>query len=267
MMAFKRIFVWQGGRLEISSFFMSIALFIAVYSNAAISATLTIAYDDWLPVTGVPQSDPEGYAHKILKRTLGKRYTLVFKSIPYDRSLEMLETGHIDILLATAKQDFEDPNSVIFPQKTIGDSTFRFFVKQTSPWKFEGAGSLDGVRLGLEQGEVYPELDSVKNKRFDYISGDSTTTRSLKKLIHGRLDAYYQDANVARYNAMKMNISGQIKSAGSAAESTPLYIAISRHTPEAISIADEFDKNIQLQRESGQLTELLNTYNLTDWEQ
>lgn len=71
--------------------------------------------------------------------------------------------------------------------------------------------SIRDVRLGLEKGEVYPEFDDIKDKHFDYISGDETTAISLNKLIFGRLDAYYQDSNVVQYYSTKMGINRQIK--------------------------------------------------------
>lgn len=116
----EKVLFYRQYRLKIPLFIRYITLIIIVYSSSVASKpTLTVIYDAWLPVMGISQTDTEGYTHTIIQHFLGEEYELAFKTIPYSRASEMLQTGQIDIVLVTAKSDIEDHTHVISPQKTI----------------------------------------------------------------------------------------------------------------------------------------------------
>ncbi|MCK5718716.1 MAG: transporter substrate-binding domain-containing protein [Thiomargarita sp.] len=249
--------------------FITTILLVSIMQVNVIAAALEIIIDPYLPFSDLSNSQEEGYATEIVK-IIFSEHKLLFRKMPYVRSLLilMLKTGKIDIIFVTAKIDFTDKEkeNIIFPQETIGTSLMSFFVKRNNEWRFEGLDSLEGIRLGLINGLEYTALEDFPNKsKFSYLSGNAVITRSLRKLLAGRISAYYEDYNVVQYYAMKMDITDKIKAAGNANDPLPLYIAISKKTPFAQKLANEFDNKMEQLRKSGQLEKILQKYNLKDW--
>ncbi len=118
------------------------------------------------------------------------------------------------------------------------------------------------------KGYEYPELENISDKsQFEYLTGIDTPERNLKKPLLGRIAVLYEDCTVIRYTAMVMGISSEIEEidAGMIVESLPLYNVISKKTPNAKQLADEFDTKLRQLRTSGQLDQILIKYGAKDW--
>jgi len=232
-------------------------------TNSA-AETLKIAYEPWLPLTGIPDTKEEGYAIEIAKIIFGN-YKINFENIPYIRSIRQTEFGEADILLGVC--DFEiDKTKVVFPKEVMTMIHPTFFVRHDSKWRYKGFSSLRGIRLGLIHGYEYVEFDGVPDKTgFTYISGNDIAKRSLRMLLKDQISAFYEDRNVVQYYASKLGVIDRIREAGNACEPLPFHIAISKKRDDAKKLADEFDAGIRQMRTSKLLDKILQKYNIADW--
>jgi polar amino acid transport system substrate-binding protein len=247
--------------------FLCLALvFFAVFPAHAES--IIVASDEWCPFNCGPEDPLEGYAVDILRAIFEPAGIEVdYRVMGWERAVEEGRRGHVTAIIGAVREEAE---GFVIPEEEIGLDLFAFFVRKDDPWRYRGAESLRGKRLGVPAGYLLPpDLEAFydsHDKEDIYRAGRERPTRhNLRLLMEGRLDIVADDAKVVCYLAHSMNFRDSIEYAGYEDEHDKLYIAFSPARPDSAHNAELFDKGIRALRESGRLSELLAPYGLIDW--
>lgn len=248
-------------------------LALLLVAASARADVITIRADEWLPYNGSSQMKPPGYMIDMaIAIAKANGHTVDYRNLPWENALEAARAGQIDCVVGAYKSDAED---FMFPEASWGKSGNVFWVLAESKWRFADIASLDGVRVGVAEGYSYgEELDAwIEEHKAD--SGKvmvvpvigRAIVRLLARLIGKHVDTIVEDSNVMAYALEQARMEeGRIVSAGELGEAEDVYIACTPANPRGRQYADMFDRGTAQLRRSGQLAQILDQYNLEDWE-
>lgn len=242
---------------------------MAWLTTASAQQVVTVAADSWYPFNGEPGDAKPGYVVEILKSVFEKNGAKVeYTVLPWKRAVADVEQGKIAGVIGAMKSDTPD---FTFPEETIGLNDVSFFVKQGSPWKFEGIDSLKGKRLGVCNGYSYNEkLDAYIKANLgaavDEASGDAPIIQNIKKLNAGRIDTCVEVATVFWANVEKAGLKKEdFVQVGTDGTPNPMYVSFSPKKEESKKLAAQFSEGIKALRSSGDLAKIMEKYGLKDW--
>lgn len=244
-----------------------------ILGSGIAAETITVSTGEWMPYVGLKGSDPPGYVIEIVRKIFTKAgYQVIVNDLPYERALEYLEDGRVDVVTAAFAEDLSSPEIAILPDEEVGRLQRAFFVKKGEKWQYTGQASLSQIKLGLVTGEVYPEIKTYldrqpKPSRIEYVSGVDGYRRNVLKLLSGRIGAMLEIPEVVKFYAAQLHSISEIRQAGRIGKLRKLWVAFSAHNPNARKYADLFSKGIIKMRKSGELQELLTRYHVRDWKE
>ena len=168
-----------------------------------------------------------------------------------------------------------DAEGFEFPASGWGLSGNKFWGLAETTWRYDGLASLDNVRIGvIEEYNYGEEMDAYIEKH----AGDAARievvpavgrgiVRLMARLIGKRIVTFVEDQNVLAFAVEEAQMDPtRIISLGQASELENVYIACTPADPRGRKYADMFDKGTAELRKSGKLKQILDTYNLKDWE-
>lgn len=231
---------------------------------------LRLVADAWCPYNCEINSDAQGYIIDIARAIFEPLGHLVeYQNVPWSRAVRQTMAGEYDGAVGATKDEMK---GAIFHEQPIGYSGNYFVAHANSNWSYNGLASLEDVHIAAIQDYDYGDNISeylTKNRKAYNVSimtGDNITQRNLKLLAAGRIDVYLEDKNVALYAAKKQGALNDIKFVGKSNSIQALYIAFSPNNPNSQQYAKTLSKGVASLRSSGQLSEILARYGLTDWQ-
>lgn len=254
-------------RTRLTSLFL--VLLSALAPAAAMADTITLKADSWMPFNGDGQSET-GYMLDLARTLLeAKGHKVVYVMTPWDKAVAEAKSGKCTGVIGASPEDAPD---LIYPPNEEGQSIQLFCVRNGSPWKYAGIGSLKTIKLGIIKDYTYfDDLDAyikANPGNVVYGAGDEPLQSNLARLLEGEVGAVVDDRSVLKYTIAKMKLQGKVAFAVSTSEATKtskLYIAFSPKTPKAGEYARIISDGVAAMRASGALAKLLAKYGLTDW--
>lgn len=229
---------------------------------------ITLRADEWCPFNCVPGAMP-GYGVELAQEIFAKAgHKVEYSLSPWGRSLEDCLHGAIVAVIGAAPVDSPD---LIFPQEPIGVWDTTFVVRKGDPWRYGGAASLAGVKLGgiigynyMDPVGGYVEEHKGDRNRVDLVGSVKPLEQNLRKLGAGRIGATMDSRAVLDFKLSELGLADSVDYAGET-ESGPIYIAFSPVNPKAQEYARLLDDGLREMRASGRLAEILKRYRVRDW--
>jgi len=184
---------------------------------------------------------------------------------PMNRAMRMLDNNAIDGVIGILQRNAP---KLIYPNESIGQVRYLLYTSEQSDWLYTGLNSLQGKKLGVEVGKSYGIFDSyiqrhAKDKRIIFQSYGENSTKNLIKLFNDKyIDILLEDKNVLDFHTKNMTAS-QFKEGGSIPPDN-LYVGFSPRNKQAQKYAAIVTSGITQMRMSGELTEIMSTYGLSD---
>ena len=136
-------------------FKFSVLPILCAFSISVVANTVSIRADEWFPINGVPGSGKPGYMIELAQVILKEHgYTVDYKTMPWERSLNEVRKGSFDCVVGAYKDDAPD---FVFPGIPWGKIESTFYVKKGASWKFTGMDSLSKVKVGTIGGYAYSD--------------------------------------------------------------------------------------------------------------
>ncbi len=240
--------------------------------SPAKAETITIVADIWCPYNCDAASNRPGMMIEIAKKAFAKHnIDIEYSTLPWTRAIEETRQNKHTAIVGAA---FKDAPDFVFPAIPQGWMRNSFYIKKGNTWRFVNLESLSSISLGVIADYSYnDEIDNyvaqnIKNPRLvQIVSGDNALDSNFKKLAAGRIGALIEGSYVADYYIAQNNMHDQFEIAGSLvpSDNDNLFIAFSPKNPKAKFYADILAKETQALRESGELQEILKSYNVSDW--
>jgi len=257
-------------------YFMMLSVFFILLPATALPDTILLKSDTWCPYNCALDAELPGYTIEIAKRIFEKAgHKLKYEIVPWSRALKLVEEGDITAIVGVTKNEAPE---LIFPEQEFGISVINFFKRKGFAWTFEGTESLKTVRVGIMDDYEYgSELDEYfeKNKntkKVQIIKAQEPLVLNIRKLLKERIDLIPEDKAVFIDTANSMGVLDKIEDAGidpisskEGLDESKLYIAFSPKNPKSKEYAKLITDGIEQMRLSGELSQILAKYKLTDW--
>ncbi len=245
-----------------------IVLFIGLQVTYA--ETITLCSDPWPPYTGVSGSNKSGYIIEVVERIFEK-YSIDIKYVNHSwgRCIEEVRKGRITAL---AGADVLEVPGFIFPKRTIGVTAPAFFVRKGFNWRYSGVASLQKIVLGYIADYTYEQKIDAYIRRADpnrvtEIKGENALRRLLTLLKLKRIDAFIENEVVVKNSLIQEGLkSTDYQIAGAPDNGVRLFISLSPVVKKSCEYSRLFDIGINELRASGELSAILNKYDILDWE-
>ncbi|WP_203564048.1 ABC transporter substrate-binding protein [Deefgea sp. CFH1-16] len=236
-----------------------LVLFFAARCFAA-PQEIDLANGEWPPLLGanLPQY---GYASQIVSRAFAlENIHVKYRFYPWKRALDEARRGNVQGSLlwidnAERRQDF------LYSQPVYRSKVVLFFNRDR-PIDWSQLDDLKGHRLGVTHGYYYgkalTQLIQSQQLQSDIGINDA---QNFAKLLAKRIDAFPCEEAVGmhliRHNLgskalEQINISTQI------IHEEPMYLLISRKTPNAELLLQRFNQGLAKMHASGELNAILN---------
>lgn len=256
-------------RLAASAAALLTALLSVGVPAAARGDTITLRADEWCPYNCAPSSERPGYAIEIAREVFAQAgHKVDYGLLNWSRSVEDARGGRHDGIIGAIPADAPD---FVFPEEPIGDSRGGYAVRRGTAFRLKGPESFAGMVLGAVSGYAfegvggdYIEANKHDRSKVQLTSGDDALAQSLKKLVAGRLDIVFDDANVLAHALAEADLNERITIA-EGGDPSKIYIAFSPANPKSKEYATLLSQGIAQLRSSGRLAEILAHYGLSDW--
>jgi polar amino acid transport system substrate-binding protein len=232
---------------------------------------ITIRADAWLPYNGQTDKRPAGYMIELAEKIArANGHTVDYATMPWDDAIKEVRKGTYDCVVGAAHDDADD---FMFPDASWGKSQNAFFGMAENPWRYNGIGSLDSVRLAsIESYSYTDELDAyIESHREDgrvvvISSIGRAAISAVSQLIRGKVDVFVENVMVMEQTLHTMQMSDRVINLGTLNELTDVYIACTPADPRGKRYATMFSDGIIKLRASGELQAILDSYALKDWQ-
>lgn len=254
---------------------IAISSFASVYplstyaAATSIQSPLVIKSDFRCPYVCDLNSEKPGYMVEVIRAIFAKKgQPIELRTTNWARAVNEVRANKADALLGATK---EDAPELVFPESPLGLAHRYFFIHKDANWRYSGRHSLQSRRVGVVNGHNYgqpiSELINSKHKSVIAFSGSHPLQQILKMMESGRLDAFIEDPVILKQTLSKQEIESFLKSDGTKKiSSSELNIAFSPKHPQAELFAKWMSQGVQELRQNGDLQEILDKYNLVDWE-
>jgi len=242
-------------------------LCVMVVAGPVAADTIRLRADDWCPFNCSEQK--KGYGVEVAEQVFAAAgHTIQYQLAPWSRSLEDCLRGEVEAVIGAALVDSPE---LVFGDEPIGQWDSTFVVKAGNPWRYDGVGSLERVKLAAIIGYIYMEPVGAyveankKNKaRVTQVGGTQPLDQSLKMVAAGRVDAAMESRTVLDYKLRKLGLAESLAIAGGT-RSGPIYVAFSPKHPKARDYGRILDQGIREMRADGRLQAILDRYGVRDW--
>ena len=261
-------------------------LFAVFMAEVAYSETITMVTGNFCPYVCDPaeENGRTGFTVEIFKTIFEKQgYNVKIEILPWNRAMDFFNKKHggTSGIIGVTRDHPISRDLSVFPEIEICRYTHAFYVLKTSPlakhWKYEGTGSLKGLKLGAAAGWSYCGEDMTKYvaeapaAQVEALYGNDITRRNFLRLMKNRTDILITNISVSDYFIFRekekenreidnvMNIDnlpcdGEVNS-------YPAFY----NNEKGRKYAKIFAEGMKEIRESGRLDEILANYGLRDW--
>lgn len=278
-------------RLKVKRFTLSIFCLLCVAASLMAAPTVIRAgADAWDPYTMDPAKGQAGYLVDIMKEVFAEPgFALEYKLIPFVRATQAVsDRGELDVYPGV----FSFYGGFIMNKARVGVSDMRIVVRKGEDWRYAGANSFKGRKIGFAQTEpdmltrmlsapapaatatvfsqaVYAAATAYSGgdtMALQVVSGDDMTAKLIQMLVAGRFDLFMEDRTVVTYLAKKLGLQDKIEFREAAVPPMDVFLGFSPKNPASKDLADRFDRGLKELRASGKLKLILGRYGLSDWE-
>jgi polar amino acid transport system substrate-binding protein len=250
--------------------FLTSLLVAMVWPVRATADIVRLRADYWCPYNCDPADASPGYIVEIAElaaKRLG--LTIDYGLMPWDRTMSEVRLGTVDAAIGATVQEAEGT----LLSDPLGYDADCFFVVAGKPWRFRDVESLDEILLGAVSGythdegaiDAYIETNSGPNGSVITSSGDDASTRNVRLLLLGRVDAIIDSEAVVRMEAARKGRAADIQPAG-CLDPLALHIAFSPKFEHGPAMVQALRAEVEALRNSGKLKEILGRYGLSDWQ-
>lgn len=246
---------------------MKFLLSVFILCSISLAETLVFAADYWMPFTGEPNSEEEGFLVELAREIFkGTGIEVQYKLLPWARAIREGELGRIDGLLGAAKGDAPE---YLFPEISQGE--LRNDIISLKPFDYHGLSSLKGKRLGVMQGYTYGELKTGENldhyieagKDIEIIGGEVPLETAIKMLVSGRIDLFIDHPAPVRKAIQNLGLEfNQFSIIESVTKPQELFIAVSPKHSESLKLIGLISEGTKKLKDSGELDKLQKKYGL-----
>ncbi|WP_419905404.1 hypothetical protein [Kiloniella sp.] len=237
---------------------------------AAQPQKLRIASIDWCPQL-CPNGVNEGYVLDTVREVFSDSpYEIEVTAYSWTRAIRLTRLGKVHALLSPAKPEAPD---LLYPEQEVGTQKMCFFVKASSPWKYDGVKSLVNKKIGIAIDTSIEELNSYIGDHKDrfYFSpyGSDYLPHSFNLIENNRLDSFIFTYNSTIYALQQRKLLGQIKSAG-CVSSAKIYLAFSPELKQREFVFEAmryFDQRMYELVQKGRIPKIMQTYGLPSWQE
>lgn len=186
--------------------------------------------------------------------------------MPWRRAITEAREGRIDGIIGALRNEVPD---FIYPETSCGIAQNGFY-SITDGWRYRGAESLKepifGIAGGYSYGNIIDRFITDKTIRTDVVCSRTPLISNIKKLLEGRITALVAERSVMQYTIKTLGLEDSIQYAGTPAEPEAVYIAFPPELPNSKGYARILTEGIPKLRESGELTAIMHSYGLKDWQ-
>jgi TRAP-type C4-dicarboxylate transport system substrate-binding protein len=229
---------------------------------------ISLAVTESCPYICAENAVNQGVLIDIVKSIFDKKEIQVeIQYYPMKRAMRMLDNSAIDGVIGILQRNAPQ---LIYPEKSIGQVQYLMYTSAKSDWFYTGLNSLKGQILGVEVGKSYGIVDSyiqrhAKDNRIIYQHyGESSPANLIQLLKNNYIDILLEDKNIFDFHTK--NEKDVTLEEGGVIPADHLYIGFSPSNKRAQEFADLITSGITGIRETGELTKILATYGLSDWE-
>ena len=228
---------------------------------------LTIEADDWCPVNCPPNQHPLGIGVDLVKKVfepLG--YTINYVIVPWEQALKDVREGKIDAVIGASSSD--DP-TLVFPKHPVVSISDDFYVLKGNPWRYQGAYTLKGKRIGVITNYGYGDvvkkyIEANKNERdvITYASGNEAVKKNITNLLDGKTQVLVESKLVMDYWLSKLNLQDKVDLAGGVPQDS-VYVAFSPALPASKEHKREYDDAINKLASTQELAAMYRAYGIS----
>lgn len=186
-------------------------MLFAAYPAMAQDKQVTVYCDDnYPPYSYVKNGEAAGIYTDIFKKAFSrmKGYNVTIKPVPWKRGLNLMKQGTGFALyppyLRPKTRPFMDYPAPVLNEGFSVLTTMAFAKDRNPKWPEDYAGKTIGINTGFS----VPQLDKAKTLGVK-IEEASNNISNIKKLIHGRLDGYINDANAMLWTLKQLKSKGE----------------------------------------------------------
>ena len=240
--------------------FKYLLILLSLISIHAHATPIRIASDIWCPYIC---ENEKGYVVELTKRAFEiQGQTVVFVTIPYKRALIELQRDNIDAVLALTPSAITN-NQLIDADIIIGYNSNDFYTLIGEDESFETIADLNQtLQAAVVSGYNYGvELDAWLNAHPNtyFASGNDPLAMNIIRLVKGRHSVIVDNKNVIEYTASQLNLSQQLRYAGTIGQPVPLHVGFSQLNH---ANAKMFANGIEMLKANGEYQEIINKYKI-----
>lgn len=233
-------------------------IFTMMLTVTAQAETITAAQSEWSPF--IKANGDNGLSVALLKAAMAKvGYDVDFKIVPWNRAVNEVKSGKIDILPAVWLT--EERKQAFYFSEHYAENSIKFIMKRDDEFEYHGLASLEGKKVGIISGYGYGEE----------FSAATTFTRpevnefsaNIKKLINGRIDLTLEDEIAAKSIIKEAGLDlNAVKFTHNALSVKNLYVAAGKANPKGQSIIDAYNIGLAEIKADGTYQKILNQYGI-----
>jgi len=236
--------------------------------------TISIVSDEWCPYVCNDKNKPGFFIEVASEVFTNAGYKFEYTFLPWQRALDEANKGNFDGVAIVNKVEGAD---FLLQEEPLGITIFKFFVKAGNKWRYKDIKSLESITLGvmedIDYGMAitdYVEKNKHNPERIQTISAETTFDKNVKKVLAGRIDAFFEDKFVLGHYLKQHGMEDKIVDAGTSVDPNYLdeeylYIGFSKKKPDSKAKAVVLSNGIKELRKSGKLKIILDKYGVTDW--
>lgn len=251
------------------SHLIAISCFLLIFSlpnhasEKQIPSTLTIALADvdYPPFYFKDNDNFSGISIEVLEHIAADLgFTLNYQRSSWQGALNSLKTGKAD-LITTMFYTEERAQFALYPDEPHAIEINQFITRPDLSISYDGSlNALKQYRIGMVSGYTYgKEYDSAHFLKKDVVNNES---QLIKMLIGKRFELAIGNPFAIKLQADRQGVSHQIILLEPAVDISPIYMAISKKTPNAAYLVQQFSKSIKSLKRSPKYSGMLKKYQM-----
>jgi polar amino acid transport system substrate-binding protein len=235
----------------------SIIIFLLIISSSAYADHFKVAAYAWEPFIDSKRDDG-GISIALVRNIMESQgHTIELVSMPWARSLVMLEKNKVDILPAVWFT--QERTKTMLYSESYAANRLVFIKKKGDDYEFNGLSSLYDKVVAVIRDYAYEET-FLKDKNIKFSIADSLNS-NVKKVITGRADLTLDD-EIAAKSIIDSKLLSKIEFTKNALSEIPLFITCDKKNKKCASIIESFNKGLASMKEDGSLAQLFSELGL-----
>jgi len=243
-----------------------LTLFLSINATLAQSETLSVAADEWYPVSGDPADGREGYMIDLLRLIFEKQGINVdYRLMSWDKALEQVNGGYVDCVVGALKS--EAP-ALLYPSVSWGKDQSALYVRKRDAWDYSGdLESLSQRSVGVILDYGYGEqLDAFFHEHaghsVHFASGKVPLVDNINDTLSGKLDTLVETKIVMQATLHLLGLKPAFRWVADIGPAAELYVGCHNSKKRWIAMIDSAMTDLL---SSGQVDRLLESYDVETW--